>query len=126
MGLAAGLALLALALSAVGLYGVMSYTVSQRTHEVGIRLALGAQRRDILRLIAHQGFRLVGYGLILGIAGGVAVSRVLSALLFGLSPLDPISYISVSLFLAVVAAVAMYVPARRATKVDPIVALRYE
>jgi putative ABC transport system permease protein len=104
----------------------MSYTVSQRTHEVGIRIALGAQRRDILGLIAHKGFRLVGIGLVLGIAGGVAVSRVLSALLFGLSPLDPISYASVSLFLAVVAALAMYVPARRATKIDPIVALRCE
>jgi putative ABC transport system permease protein len=126
IGLAAGLASLALALSAVGLYGVMSYTVSKRTHEVGIRIALGAQRRDILGLIARQGFRLVGFGIVLGIAGGIVVSRVLSALLFGLSPLDPMSYISVSLFLMSVAALAMYIPARRATRIDPIVALRYE
>lgn len=126
MGLASGLGLLALALAAVGLYGVMSYTISQRTPEFGIRMALGAQSRDIGRLVSKQGFRLLGPGLLIGVLGGIAVSRLLSALLFGLSPLDPISYIGVSAFLTVVAALAIYVPARRATKIDPIVALRYE
>ncbi|MEK6323149.1 MAG: FtsX-like permease family protein [Acidobacteriota bacterium] len=124
--LSAGLGLLALALAAVGLYGVMAYTVSQRTREIGMRMALGAQPRDVLRLLLSQGLRLVAIGVALGVAGGEAVSRALSALLFGLSPFDPIAYVSVSLFLVAVALVATYLPARRATKVDPMIALRYE
>jgi len=125
-GLASGLGLLALLLAAIGLYGVMAYSVAQRTREIGIRMALGAQPRDVLRMVTRQGLRLVSIGVALGVMGGVAVSRVLRSVLFGLSPFDPIAYVSVSLFLVVVALLAIYLPARRAAKVDPMVALRYE
>ena len=124
--LAVSLGLLALSLAAVGLYGVMAYSVAQRTREIGIRMALGAQPRDVLGIVFSQGLRLVGIGVVLGVAGGAAVSRVLRTLLFGLSPFDPIAYVSVSLFLVAVALLACYLPARRATKVDPLTALRHE
>jgi putative ABC transport system permease protein len=104
----------------------MAYSVAQRTREIGIRMALGAQRRDVLEIVFSQGLRLVGIGVALGVAGGAAVSRALRALLFGLSPFDPIAYVSVSMFLVAVALLACYLPARRATKVDPLTALRHE
>jgi macrolide transport system ATP-binding/permease protein len=124
--LATGLGLLALILAAVGIYGVMAYSVTRRTREIGIRMALGASRQDVLRLVVGQGLRLVGLGAILGVAGGAGVSRVLSAQLFGLSPFDPIAYLGVSLFLVAIAMIAIYLPARRAATVDPMVALRHE
>jgi putative ABC transport system permease protein len=117
--------LLALLLASVGIYGVMAYSVAQRTREVGIRMALGAQPRDVLRLVIGQGMRLVGAGVILGLAGGAAASRVLRSLLFDLSSFDPLAYVGVSLFLIAVAFLAIYLPARRAATADPLSALRH-
>ena len=124
--LASILGLLILLLAAIGIYGVMAYTVNHRTREIGVRMALGASYRNVLGLILGQGLRLVGIGAAIGLAGGAALSRLLSSMLFGLSPFDPIAYASVSLFLATVALVAIYLPARRAASVDPMVALRRE
>ncbi len=123
---AGALGLLALLLAGIGLYGVMSFVVQQRTREVGIRIALGAEARDVIKLFLRQGFRLVALGLICGLGGGLIVARLLAAVLVDLSPLDPLAFGGVALFLAGVALVACYIPARRATKVDPMVALRYE
>jgi|HubBroStandDraft_1064217.scaffolds.fasta_scaffold01357_2 putative ABC transport system permease protein len=119
-------ALLALVLSTIGIYGVMSYSVNQRTHEIGIRVAMGAQSTQVFGLVTGEGLRLALIGVALGFAASIALTRVLRSFLYQVSALDPVTFVSVSLVLIGVAIFASYLPARRATKVDPLVALRYE
>ena len=119
-------AAIALVLSVVGIYGGVSYSATQRRHEIGVRRAMGAQNSDVLKLVVRQGMILTLIGLVLGLAGAIAATRVLSSLLYGVKPTDPLTFAGVALFFAAVALVASYIPARRATQVDPIIALRYE
>jgi putative ABC transport system permease protein len=123
LGLFAGLAL---TLAMVGIYGVISYSVSERTNEIGIRMALGAERSDVLRLVIGQGMIPVWAGLIAGLCIAVALSRTLSGVLYGVNPTDPLTFGAVSLVLIIISLMACAAPARRATRVDPLVALRYE
>jgi putative ABC transport system permease protein len=126
MDIVAAFAVTALLLAALGIYGVISYIVSERTRDIGIRLALGAQRATIMGMVLRQGLGLAAAGAALGLAGSVIVSHLMAGLLYGVSPTDLITFAGVTLVLAAVALAACYLPARRAMRVDPIVALRYD
>jgi len=123
LGVFAGVALL---LASIGIYGVMAYTFSQRTNEIGIRMAMGAQRGDILRIAVSEGVMIVVFGVTAGLAGSFVLTRFLQAMLFDVKPTDPITFAAISGLLATVSLAACFVPARRATRVDPLVALRHE
>jgi putative ABC transport system permease protein len=119
-------AAIALALAAIGIYGIIAYAVTERTHEIGVRLALGAQRRDVMTMIVAQGMAMTAAGTVVGLVAALLVTRLMSSLLFGVSAADPITFTAITVLLAAVAFVACYIPARRATLVDPLVALRTE
>jgi putative ABC transport system permease protein len=125
-GLAACMGLLGLTLAIVGVYGVVSYATNQRTHEIGIRVALGAQPSQIVKLILRQGLLIVGIGIAIGLVCALAAGRVVGQFLVGVGAADPLTFVSVSLILASVALFACWIPARRAMRVDPAVALRHE
>ncbi len=118
--------LLAVSLAVVGIYGVVSYSVSQRTNEIGIRMALGARSEDTLRIVLLQGTRLAGIGIALGLVGSLALNRLLENFVFGVTTVDPVTYVVTSTVLGLVALAATYLPARRAGRVDPMMALRAE
>ena len=125
--LMSGFGVFALILAATGIYGVMAYAVSQRTREIGVRMALGAKRGDILKLlVVGQGMWMTAIGIIIGLAGAIGLTQVLKGMLFGVSAIELTTFAGVTLLLAVVSLLACYIPARRAAKVDPMVALRYE
>jgi putative ABC transport system permease protein len=117
---------LSLLLAAVGLYGVMSYIISERTHEIGIRMALGSRRRDVLTLVLRQGLGLATAGMLLGVAGALALNRLLQGMLFGVSPSDPATFVTICVALLGVALLASYLPARRASHINPLLAMQYE
>jgi len=117
---------MALVLTAIGVYGVLSYSAGQRTQEIGVRMALGAERRDVLRLVIAEGIRLTIVGVMIGIVGALSFARVLGSLLYGVKSNDPAILVAVPILLASVALAASYIPARRASRVDPMVALRFE
>jgi len=121
-----GFAVLALTLAAIGLYGVIAYSVSQGTREIGIRMALGAEATDVLKLVVRQGMVLTAIGLALGVFGGYALAQLMAMLLYGIRPTDVIAFIVASLILAAIALIATYLPARRATRIDPMIALRVD
>jgi putative ABC transport system permease protein len=123
LGIFAGMAFL---LAVVGIYGIISYSVSQRTHELGLRMALGAERHDVVRLVVGQGMRLTFVGMAVGLLAALGLTRLLASFLYAVRPIDPVTFVVVSALMFAVALLASYIPARRATKVDPLVALRYE
>jgi len=123
MGVFAAIAVL---LSAVGIYGVLAYAVGQRTREFGVRTALGARSRDVLAMVLRQGLGLTSIGIGIGLAGAIALTRYIEGMLYGVTPLDPITYVAVVALFAAVTSIASYVPARRATRIDTLTALRYE
>jgi ABC-type antimicrobial peptide transport system permease subunit len=123
LGVFAGLALL---LASIGIYGVLSYLVGQRTPEIGVRMALGAQRSDVLRMVLRDGVRMTLIGAAIGLAAALGLTHLMASMLFGVEPTDPVTFGGVAVLLCAIGLFACYIPARRAAKVDPMVALRYE